>query len=107
VCQLADNLTSGTFSSIARQAEKAQLPIFASVSSQAEQGAVLEVSRDYYDAGLETGELAVRIMRGENPADIPFSNVKMTRLWVNLGRARQLGLNIPDAIVRRADKVLN
>jgi ABC-type uncharacterized transport system substrate-binding protein len=107
VCQLADNLTAGTFSSISRQAEKANLPIFSFIGSQSEQGAVLAVARDYYDAGLETGELAVRIMRGESPANIPFSNVKTTRLVVNLGRARQLGLKIPDAIVRRADKVLN
>jgi ABC-type uncharacterized transport system substrate-binding protein len=107
ICQISDNLTSSAFASIARQAENARLPIFGFVTKQASQGAVLVMARDYYDAGVDTGLLAARIMRGESPAKIPFTNVKTSCLLVNRTRAAAMGIRVPDEIIRRANKVID
>jgi ABC-type uncharacterized transport system substrate-binding protein len=106
VCQIADNLTCASFASISRAAEKDNLPVFAFIGLEARQGAVVTLACDYYDAGREAAMIAVRVLRGENPATIPIENMKTARLIVNLPQAKKLGLNIPDSVMRRADEVI-
>lgn len=106
VCQCLDNLTAAAFSSIAKVAEKRRLPVFGFVSSQAEDGAVVVLARDYYDCGVEGAMLAAKVMRGADPAKIPFTNLKRSRLIVNRKQARKLGVQIPQSILERADEVI-
>ena len=87
-------------------AARARLPIFAFQTGQAHGGAVLAMARDYHDAGRQSAALAVRVMRGERPAGIPFQTVNRTRLIVNLTAARELGLRIPADLVSRADEAI-
>jgi putative ABC transport system substrate-binding protein len=65
------------------------------------------MARDYHDAGRQSAALAVRVMRGERPAGIPFQTVNRTRLIVNVSAARQLGLTIPADLVSRADEAIS
>lgn len=107
VCQVAGNLTATGFTAIARAAREARLPAFGFMSSQAEQGAVAVVARDYYDGGIETAQLAVRIMRGESPASLPLRLLTKNKTIVNLAAARGVGLAIPETLLRKADKVID
>jgi len=106
LCQVAGNLTASAFPSIAQAAQRVKLPIFAFQSSQARAGATVVLARDYGDGGREAGLIAARVMRGEDPASIPFQAVKKTRLIVNLESARSRGLTLPPALVQRADEVI-
>jgi putative ABC transport system substrate-binding protein len=65
------------------------------------------VARDYYDGGKEAAQLAVRIMRGESPASIPFQPLSKNKTIVNLAAARGAGLAIPETLLRKADKVID
>jgi ABC-type uncharacterized transport system substrate-binding protein len=105
VCQIPGNLTTVSFTTIAQAARKARVPIIGMQSAQIAQGAPIAVSRDYYEAGRQAGILAARVMRGENPASIPFEQVKRTRILVNLKAAHESGLRIPPALLARAEKV--
>ena len=107
VCQVAGNLTVTGFTSIARAAREAKLPAFGFMSSQAEQGAVGVVARDYYDGGIEAAQLAVRVMRGESPASIPIQPLSKNKLIINLAGARAVGLTIPASILKKADGVID
>ena len=107
VCQVAGNLTASGFTSIAQAARSARLPAFAFMSSQAEQGAAVVVARDYYDGGKEAAQLAVRVLRGENPASIPFQPLTGNKTIVNMAAARAVGLAIPEAVLRKADRVID
>ncbi len=107
VCQVAGNLTATSFTSIARAARGAKLPAFAFMSSQAEQGAVVVVTRDYIDGGKEAAQLAVRVMRGESPSSIPIQPLRKTKTIVNLVAAREVGLAIPESLLKRADRVID
>ena len=107
VCQVAGNLTATSFTSIARAARTAKLPAFAFMSSQAEQGAVAVVARDYYDGGKGAAQLAVRVMQGESPASIPFQPLRKNKTIVNLAAARGVGLAIPETLLRKADTVID
>ena len=63
-------------------------------------------ARDYSDGGREAAFIAARIMRGENPATIPFQLVQKTTLIVNLAAARQMGIVLSPALIQQAGKVL-
>jgi ABC-type uncharacterized transport system substrate-binding protein len=106
VCQIPGNLTAASFPSLAQAAQRAKLPIFAFQSSQARAGSLVVLARDYGEAGRESGLIAARVMRGENPAAIPFQRVQKTKLVVNLAAARGYGLTLPPALIQRADEVI-
>ena len=106
LCQVGGNLLGSSFSSISRAARQARLPVFAFLSTQAHQGAVVVVARDYYDGGREAGQLAARVMRGEDPASLPFQPLQTTRTIVNLKAARDAGLTVPSTLIQRADEIL-
>ncbi len=63
------------------------------------------LSRDYYDAGRETALLAAKIMRGESPARLPLSPPSRTQMLVNLKKAQESRLSIPENLLREAKQV--
>jgi len=106
LAQVVSNMLDSSFPSIVRAADKMDLPIFGFMSDAPRKGAVMAVARDYFDAGREGALVAARVIRGEDPAEIPFANLKTTRLVVNLRKARKLGVTIPDSLLERADEVI-
>jgi ABC-type uncharacterized transport system substrate-binding protein len=106
ICQLPGNLTASAFPSIAQAARQARLPMFVFQSGQIEAGAHVAVARDYLESGHAAARLAARVMRGESPARIPFEPFAKTKLIVNVGAARSIGLPLPPALLSRADRVI-
>ncbi len=102
VCQIIDNLTSSSFSSIYKAAYDKRLPIFGFVSDQVNKGAIAGVSRDYIQGGKDAVHMAVRILRGENPADIPFRFVRHSLVYVNPASAAYFKVSIPPEVLQHA-----
>ena len=85
-----------------------RLPLFGFQTSAAEAGAHLVVARDYRDAGAAAALLAVRIMRGESPASIPFEASRETRLVANrTRRAVSSVCAFPESVLARAHRVID
>src|SRR5262245_27270642 len=105
-CQLSDNLTGASFASIGQAAKKARIPLMGFATGQMRNGAFMTMSRDFYDNGVDSGRLAMRVLSGESPAQIPFEPVTKTRFAVNLAAAAELGITIPDRLVKKADEVI-
>jgi ABC-type uncharacterized transport system substrate-binding protein len=103
VCQIVDNTTRPGFAQIVRKAGDTGLPVFCFETNQLKDGAVLALARDYYEAGLEAGEIGVRVLRGAAPASIPFANTRSERLMVNPAAAARLGLTLPAGLLQRAE----
>ena len=107
ICQLPGNLTASAFPMIAEAARRARLPLFGFQTSAAQSGAHLVVARDYRDAGVAAARLAVRIMRGESPAAIPFESASETKIIANVTAARAIGLRIPESVLARAKRTID
>ncbi len=104
--QISDNLTGASFVSIGQAAKKSRIPLMAFAPGQLRSGAFMSLSRDFYDNGLASGHLAMRVLSGENPAQIPFEPVRKTWFAINLITAAQLGITIPESLLRSADEVI-
>ena len=103
VCQISDNTVLPGFGQIVRKAGENGLPVFSFDSNQLKNGVVLALARDFYQAGIEAGELGVRVLRGADPATIPFANVRSERLIVNPVAAARFGLALPESLLQRAE----
>jgi putative ABC transport system substrate-binding protein len=61
---------------------------------------------DFPDLFRRSAEIVDKILRGTKPSDIPVEQPTKFDLVVNLRSARALGLSIPQAILVRADELI-
>lgn len=105
VCQIIDNLTAASFSSIIKVCQEKNVLTFGFISDQAEKGAALVISRDYVQAGIEAAMLAEKIFNGEKTDTIPFKYVSRTNIIVNPKVVAHYGINIPEDYFARENVI--
>ena len=84
----------------------ARLPTMHSVRAYVEAGGLMSYGPNYTDLFRRAGELVDKILRGAKPADIPVEQPTKFDLAINLTTAKALGLELPPALLARADEVI-
>jgi putative ABC transport system substrate-binding protein len=57
--------------------------------------------------GRQTAEMAKRILvDGAKPATMPVETLRDLELYVNVNAARDMGADVPESVMERADKVI-
>ena len=84
----------------------AKIPLVAADTDSVARGAVAAYGMDYKAIGVQTGEMVVRILKGEKPGDIASETSNKLSLHVNPGSAQKQGLTLPEDLVKEAAKVI-
>lgn len=101
-----DNTVVSAFEAVVKVGIDSQVPVFAGDTDSVARGAIAALGFNYYEVGRQTGEIVVRILKGEKPGTIPVSGVRKMDLWLNLASAGKMGVTIPDAMIAEAVKVI-
>ena len=104
-----DNTVVSGFEALVKVCEDNHIPLFASDTASVERGAVAALGLDYYQVGVKCGDIAAKILNGENPANIPAEKMNLAdlQLYVNPSAAQRMGITIPQSVIDTAYKVIN
>jgi putative ABC transport system substrate-binding protein len=84
----------------------ARLPVMHSYRDNLEAGGLISYGPDLPDLYRRAAGLVDKILRGTKPADIPVEQPTKFDLVINLKTAKALSLEVPPALLTRADEVI-
>jgi putative ABC transport system substrate-binding protein len=91
---------------IAALAAKSRLPVASGFREEAEAGSLLAYGASVPFQYRGAATYVDKILRRAKPADMPVQQPTQFDLVVNLKTAKALGLTIPQALLQRADQVI-
>jgi putative ABC transport system substrate-binding protein len=69
-------------------------------------GGLISYGADFLDQYRRAAGYIDRILKGENPAEMPVQAATKYELAVNLKTAKTLGLTVPPSLLGRADEII-
>ena len=91
---------------LAELALKYRLPTMFGVRDNVAAGGLMSYAADHLDLTRRAAVYIDKILKGAKPADLPVEQASKYQLVINLKTAKALGLTIPQAVLRRADEVI-
>ena len=89
-------------------ARRGKIPVISTMPATIGRGVLIAIGADYYEIGRLTGEVGIRVLRGEDPARMPILYLMPKQVVLNRGALA--GLKdpwlLPDDLVKEAKKVL-
>ncbi len=101
-----DTLFTNRSQQFATLAMRHALPAISNTRSFPEDGVLMSYGASNIDADRLGGVYVGRVLKGDNPADLPVQQSVKVELIVNLVTAEALGLNMPLSLLGRADEVI-
>jgi putative ABC transport system substrate-binding protein len=101
-----DNTIISALEGAVAVAEESKLPLFTADTDSVSRGSIAALGFNYYDVGKQTGEIVVRVLKGENPGDIAVKAAAGSDLVVNKAAAEKMGVTLPQSVLSRATKVI-
>ncbi len=102
-----DSTVVASLEALIKVANDNDIPLFANDPASAQRGAAVALGLDYYQDGLDTGALAVGILKGElDIATTPIERQRKGSLAINMAAAAEQGLTIPDDLKAEAALVI-
>lgn len=84
-----------------------QVPLIGLSKRHTDSGAVLSLSfASSEDIGRQAGEMATALLAGKSVADLPFIAARKVQMMINLKTAKKLGIQVPEAMLKEAESVV-
>ena len=101
-----DNMVISSLAAVLKVAEENKIPVIAGESDSVENGALATIGIDYYQLGRTTGEMALRIIKGEKPQEMAIQSQAGSELVINLQAAERMGVTVSEELQAKAKKVI-
>jgi putative tryptophan/tyrosine transport system substrate-binding protein len=101
-----DGMVTSQAQFIIDTARTKKLPTMFAEQGLATQGALVGYGVSYFEAGRLSATYVQRILTGTSPKNLAVESLSKVGLAVNLKTARELGITIPQAVLLRADEVI-
>lgn len=99
-----DNTIAAGMDTVSMVATQEKLPVICGEAGMVEKGGLITYALDYYDLGVATARQADKIFKGEDISKMPIEYLggDTLKYAVNTAIADQLGITIPEAILKAA-----
>jgi len=89
-----DNTAHAAMPVICKFARDNKVPLYATVSGALAQGAFVTLSLDFFELGKESADLALSVIEGKDPANMPIRTNENPTVSINANAAQSLGIDI-------------
>jgi putative tryptophan/tyrosine transport system substrate-binding protein len=103
---IGDTTIGGQDQVIIDAANRKRMPTMASDGDRVVRGALAAYGTDFHELGRLTARFVSLILAGARPGDLPIEIISRPTLKINLKTAKAIGLEVPPAILTRADEVI-
>ena len=100
-----DNTVVSALESLIKICEQRKKPLLAADPDSVQRGALITIGVDYKQVGIESANIADRILKGAVPGSIPVVFAPGTVLAVNTAAALAEGVKLPEDVLKRANRV--
>lgn len=100
-----DNTIVSALRSVVRVAEDHGLVLVAGDVESVENGALATLGVSYYGLGYQTGLMAAEVLRGSDPATMAIVGSKEFTYAINKTAAQNMGQELPQSLIDRADEI--
>ncbi len=102
-----DNTVVSALESAIKVCTENKLPLFSSDNDSVPRGTIAAVAIDYGRMGGQTAVMAKRILvDGEKPAAMPVEQLQDLEVVVNKKAAADMGVTLPESVLKKAGKVI-
>lgn len=97
-----DNLIVSATPLVLEKSKENCIPVIGCIEDQIKQGALATETISYKNCGYQAGEIAIKILNGEKPNNIPVQMPENTVLMINESTMKNLNISLPDSLKERA-----
>lgn len=97
-----DNTVVAALESVITVANDKDIPTFVGEGDSVKRGAFASYGFDYHDLGYTTGKMAVEILKGKKPSDMPVGFPENLELIVNKKAAEEEGITLTEEMLKDA-----
>lgn len=96
-----DNTVVSAAQSVVQVANENKIPIIAGESSVVDAGGLATIGINYSNLGKQTGEMALKILEGAKPQDMPIEYQKDFDIVINEETVKLLGIEVPQDLLNK------